>query len=88
MPGITDANDQKRLRDLIAQKSGEPLDRERIRQSIQAIHATGRFADIRAEAERTADGQSVTVVLLPLPTTLSAVDGGGCANAALARARW
>ncbi len=56
-PGVTDANEQKRLRELIAQKSGEPLDRERLRQSIQTIHATGRFADIRAEAGRTADGR-------------------------------
>ena len=28
-----------------------------MRQSIQALHATGRFADIQAEAERTPEGQ-------------------------------
>ncbi len=42
----------ERLRDLIAQKVGEPLDKFKIRQSIQALYATGRFADIRVDAER------------------------------------
>ncbi|MGH9503844.1 MAG: outer membrane protein assembly factor BamA [Terriglobales bacterium] len=47
----------KGLLDLIPQKAGAPLDREMVRKSIQILHATGRFADIQAEAERTADGQ-------------------------------
>ena len=42
---------------LIPQKIGAPLQRETIRQSIQALYSTGRFADIQAEAERTADGR-------------------------------
>ena len=46
-----------RLLDLIPQKVGAPLEREKVRESIQALHATGRFADIQAEAERTSDGQ-------------------------------
>ena len=45
------------LLDLIPQQAGAPLEREKVRQSIQALHATGRFADIQAEAERTPDGQ-------------------------------
>ena len=45
------------LLDLIPQQSGAPLEREKVRQSIQALHATGRFADIQAEAERTPEGQ-------------------------------
>ncbi len=45
------------MRLLIPQKSGEPLDRDRVRESVQALHATGRFADVRVEAERTAGGQ-------------------------------
>jgi outer membrane protein insertion porin family len=40
------------LRDLLAQKVGEPLDKLKIRQSIQALYATGRFADIRVDAQR------------------------------------
>jgi len=47
----------KTLADLIPQKTGAPLQRENVRQSIQALHATGRFADIQVEAERTPDGQ-------------------------------
>ena len=48
--------DQKPLRQLIVQQTGKPLDRELIRESIQALYATGRFADIRVEAERDAAG--------------------------------
>ena len=55
-PGVPPAN-VKRLLDLIPQKEGAPLERDNIRQSIQALHATGRFADIQVEAERTPDGQ-------------------------------
>jgi len=49
--------DQKRLLQLIPQHTGVPLDRELVRQSIRKLHATGRFADIRVEAERTNNGQ-------------------------------
>src|SRR5208282_2543858 len=37
---------------------GAPLEREGVRQSIQALYATGRFADIEAEADRTPDGRA------------------------------
>jgi len=47
------------LRKVIAQQAGSPLDREQIRQSLQRLYATGRFADIRAEVERTSEGQVV-----------------------------
>ena len=49
-------SDWLRLREVIAQKVGEPLDRERIRQSILALHDSGRFGDLRVEAERTVGG--------------------------------
>jgi outer membrane protein insertion porin family len=48
--------DPERLRELIPQKAGEPLDRERVRQSIQVLNATGRFADISVAAEHTPEG--------------------------------
>jgi outer membrane protein insertion porin family len=57
-PELPEAN-TKRLLDLIPQKAGSPLERDQVRQSIQVLHATGRFADIQAEAERTSDGQVV-----------------------------
>ncbi len=58
-PNITSAADQKRLVEMVSQKIGQPLDRELIRESIHELFATGRFADIRAEAERTGDHQAL-----------------------------
>ena len=58
--------DQKRLRPLIVQEKGKALDREKIRESIQALYATGRFGDIRVEAERDASGQ-VTLSFITSP---------------------
>jgi len=56
-PDIPSDVDQKRWRDLIPQKVGEPLDRDLIRQSIHKLHDSGRFADVRVEAARTQDGK-------------------------------
>ncbi len=53
------ADSAESLLDLIPQKVGAPLRRDDVRQSIQALHATGRFADIQVEAEHTADQQVV-----------------------------
>jgi outer membrane protein insertion porin family len=65
-PNVSSENDKKQLRQVISQAIGTPLDREHIRQSIQALHATGRFADIRVEAEA-ADGGGVAVLFLTSP---------------------
>ena len=51
------AEDPGRLRELIPQKAGDPLDRERLRASMQVLFATGRYSDIQVEAERTADNK-------------------------------
>jgi len=56
-PDIPSDIDQKRWRELIPQQPGKPLERELIRESIHKLHQTGRFADIRVEAERTPDGK-------------------------------
>jgi outer membrane protein insertion porin family len=56
-PDISSEVDQRRWRDLIPQKAGEPLDRDLVRQSIHKLHDSGRFADVRIEAERTQDGK-------------------------------
>ncbi len=56
-PAIPDAGEQKRLVQLIPLQAGQALDRDRLRESIQKLYATGRFADLRAEANRTEDGQ-------------------------------
>ena len=56
-PDVSSEADQKRWRDLIPQKAGEPLDRDLVRESIHRLHDTGRFADVRVEAEHTEDGK-------------------------------
>jgi outer membrane protein insertion porin family len=64
-PGASEA-DLERLRQLIPQKPGESLDRDRVRESILALHGTGRFADIQVEAVPTREGQ-VTLVFRTSP---------------------
>jgi len=56
-PDLSSEADQQQLQQLIAQKEGAPLDRELIRTSIHQLYRTGRFADIRVDAETTADNQ-------------------------------
>ena len=65
IPGLSHS-DEKALRPLIVQETGNPLDREKIRGSIQALYATGRFGDIRVEAEHDASGRvSLSFVTTP-----------------------
>jgi outer membrane protein insertion porin family len=46
LPGVPDRD---HLLQMISQKSGQPLDRDQLRESIRILFATGRFADIQAE---------------------------------------
>ena len=57
--GITGTNPAL-LRSLIVQKSGEPLDRDKLRASLEKLYATGRFATLDAVAEP--GPQGVTLV--------------------------
>jgi outer membrane protein assembly complex protein YaeT len=61
-----ESKDETELRQLVALRPGELLERGKLRESIQALYATGRFADIQVEAERTPDRQ-VAVVFLTSP---------------------
>ena len=45
------AKDSTALRSLVVQKTNEPLEREKLRASIDALYATGRFATLQVEAE-------------------------------------
>ncbi|HEY7617262.1 MAG TPA: outer membrane protein assembly factor BamA [Terriglobales bacterium] len=56
LSGISNPGDLRRTRDLIPIREGDTLRRERVRESIQALHGTGRFADIRVEAEHAGQG--------------------------------
>jgi len=58
-PSISDEADHKRLSELIPQKTGQPLDRSLIRESIHRLHDTGRFADVSVEVERTPDSKLI-----------------------------
>ncbi|MGZ4814866.1 MAG: POTRA domain-containing protein [Terriglobales bacterium] len=46
-----DSRVMAQLRDLIKQQPGEPLDRLKIRQTMQALYATGRFSNVQVEAD-------------------------------------
>jgi outer membrane protein insertion porin family len=59
LPGVVE-RDQAHLLQLLPQKSGEPLDRDNVRDSIRVLFGTGRFADIQAEAAPSGDGVVLT----------------------------
>ena len=48
--------DRNHILQLLPQKVGELLDRTRVRDSIRALYATGRFADIQAEVTPSGEG--------------------------------
>ena len=57
LPGVPDRD---HLLQMLPQKIGEPLDRDKVRESIRALFATGRFSDIQAEVSPSADGVELT----------------------------
>jgi outer membrane protein assembly complex protein YaeT len=59
LPGVAE-KDLEHLLELLPQKAGSPLDRDRVRDSIRTLFATGRFADIQAEVTPSGDGVVLT----------------------------
>ena len=55
IPGVGEG-DRQHMLELLPQKAGEPLDRGRVSDSIRALYATGRFADIQAEVAPSGEG--------------------------------
>ena len=47
-----DAQVTEQLRQLVAQNLGGVLDRQKLGRAMRALYATGRFADLRVEAQR------------------------------------
>ena len=43
----------------LPQKANQPLDKYKVRQSVQVLYDTGRFSEIQVEAERTPEGQVI-----------------------------
>ena len=64
LPGVQE-HDRGHLLALLPQKVGQPLSRENVSQSIRALFASGRFADIQAEVEPSGDGVALTFTTSP-----------------------
>jgi len=64
--GLRDQAAGQRVRELIVQPAQAPLDRIKLRQSVHALYATGRFADVEVEVERDRKGE-LTLVFLVWP---------------------
>ena len=47
---------EAQIHDLISQKVGEPLDRNKIRESLRGLYATGRFANLEVKSKTMSDG--------------------------------
>ncbi len=54
--------DREHLLELLPQKAGAPLQRDNVRDSIRALFATGRFADIQAEVTPSGEGVRLSFV--------------------------
>jgi outer membrane protein insertion porin family len=67
LPGVPDRD---HLLEMLPQKSGEPLDRDKVRESIRVLYATGRFGDIQAEVTPSGEG-----VVLTFTTSLNFLVG-------------
>jgi outer membrane protein assembly factor BamA len=50
---------------LFAQKAGQPFSKEKVDQTVSALKATGKFADVRVEVQPEAKGARVVLVLEP-----------------------
>jgi outer membrane protein insertion porin family len=62
LPGVRDGD---RLREMIPQKAGQPLDRDQLRESIRVLFSTGRFADVQAEVTPSGAGVRLTFTTSP-----------------------
>jgi outer membrane protein insertion porin family len=54
LPGVAE-HERDHFLQLLPQKAGEPLDHARVAESIRALYATGRFADIQAQVVPSGD---------------------------------
>jgi outer membrane protein assembly complex protein YaeT len=49
------------LEPLVVQKADQPLDKYKVRQSVQALYNTGRFAEVQVQAQRSPQGELVLI---------------------------
>jgi outer membrane protein insertion porin family len=64
LPGVQDI-DREHLLQLLPQKEGRLLERNQVRDSIRALYATGRFADIQAEVASSGEAVILTFTTSP-----------------------
>ncbi|MBI1740730.1 MAG: BamA/TamA family outer membrane protein [Candidatus Koribacter versatilis] len=64
LPGVP-AEDATHLLAATPLKTGEPLTRQGLHDAMQSLFATGRFADIQAEADRTTTGVRLRFLTMP-----------------------
>ena len=55
-PGVNET-DQQMLRSMIPTQEGKPLGREQLQESLRILFATGRFSELSAECEPSANGE-------------------------------
>jgi len=78
LPGVRE-RDLRHLLQVLPQKGGTPLDHKQVRDSIRALFATGRFADIQAEVS--ASGADVVLTFTTSPNFfVGALDVDGAPN--------
>ncbi|MBV8478598.1 MAG: BamA/TamA family outer membrane protein [Acidobacteria bacterium] len=72
-----ETTDEDELRSILPLKVGDSLERDKVRESIRTLYATGRFADIQVEAERN-QTHDVNLVFVARPNFfVSQVDAEG-----------
>ncbi|MGH9521512.1 MAG: POTRA domain-containing protein [Terriglobales bacterium] len=54
---LVDAPVMAHYRELLSPMEGQPVDRQRIAAAIRELYATGRFSDVRVEAQKTGSNQ-------------------------------
>lgn len=60
---LVDAPVLANLREIVSPLQGAPLDRQRVAQALRSLYATGRFADVRVEAQK-AESDQVNLVFI------------------------
>jgi outer membrane protein insertion porin family len=65
-----EGQDPERLKRFVSLVPGRPLDPEAVQRTIELIHATGEFEDVRVRIERARGEDGVTVVIRPIPAPL------------------
>ncbi|HYE24308.1 MAG TPA: outer membrane protein assembly factor BamA [Clostridia bacterium] len=61
--GLHSSIAEPQIRRLLRQSTGEPLDRNKLRDSIKELYATGRFSNLQIEGERKPD-RTITLVFV------------------------